>query len=208
MAGAGAFAGLAIPLVRRGRGNAVRVAGLGVYAFSCVFLFAMSGVYHMLAPGGGRAVLLRLDHAAIFVLIAGTFTPMHLIAFRGPARWVPLMMLWAFAAAAIGLKTVYFSTLSEGVGLAAYLGMGWAGLASGLALWRCYGWRFVRPLAWGGVAYTAGAVLEFQRWPSVIPGVLGPHELFHVAVLAGAGLHWRFIFGIASGVRPTPVLRG
>ena len=71
--GAVVFACLAVPLVRRGRGDAGRVAFLGVYAFACVFLFSMSAVYHMLPRGGGRAVMERLDHSAIFVLIAGTF---------------------------------------------------------------------------------------------------------------------------------------
>ena len=198
-----AFAALAVPLLRRSRGHPGRLVCLGVYAFACVFLFAMSGVYHLLPPGAGRAVLARLDHAAIFVLIAGTFTPAHGLAVRGAARWAPLVLLWAFAAAAISIKTVYFDTLSEGLGLSAYLGMGWAGVISGLALWRRCGWRFIRPLAWGGVAYTLGAVLEFLRWPIVVPGVVGPHELFHVAVLFGAGLHWWFVFRLAS--EPLPV---
>src|SRR6478672_10312211 len=82
--GAGAFACLTPLLILKGRGDPWRVASLGVFAFSTVFLLAMSGTYHLLSPGTpGRAVLQRLDHAAIFVLIAGTFTPFHCILFRG-----------------------------------------------------------------------------------------------------------------------------
>jgi hypothetical protein len=78
LAGAGAFACLAPSLLRRGRGDGARLAFLGVFTFSTVFLLSMSGVYHLLSPGGaGRAVLRRLDHGAIFMLIAGTFTPLH-----------------------------------------------------------------------------------------------------------------------------------
>jgi len=54
-------------------------------------------------------------------------------------------------------------------------------------------------LIWGGLAYTAGAVTEFFRWPELLPGIVGPHEIFHLAVLAGIAWHWAFILGIASG---------
>jgi channel protein (hemolysin III family) len=144
----------------------------------------------------------RLDHAAIFVLIAGSFTAIHGILFRGVGRWVPLVLFWLLASAAISLKTVFFNDLSEPLTLSLYLALGWIGLISGSILGVWYGWRFIRPLVEGGVAYTVGAVLDFLRWPVLIPGVLGPHELFHVAVLAGAGFQWWFIWGIASGKVP------
>jgi channel protein (hemolysin III family) len=204
LAGAGVFAALTVPLLRRGWGNRTRVACLAVYSFSCVLLMAISGVYHLLAPGGsGRLVMVRLDHAAIFVLIAGTFTPVHGILFHGRWRWEPLILFWAVTAAAVTLKTVFFSDLSEWLGLALYLCLGWVGVATGSVLWFRYGGRFIRPLAWGGVAYTAGAVLDYSGLSPLIPGVLGSHELFHVAVLAGAGLHWRFVYSFASGAPPT-----
>jgi channel protein (hemolysin III family) len=195
LAGAGIFALLTIPLLRRGWGNRARVACLAVYAFSCVLLMAISGVYHLLAPGGaGRHVMLRLDHAAIFVLIAGTFTAVHGTLFRGRWRWQPLILLWAVTAAAIALKTVFFTDFAEWLGLLLYLCLGWLGLATGSVLWARYGGRFVLPLAWGGLAYTVGAVLDSVGWPVLVPGVVGSHELFHVAVLAGAGFHWQFVY--------------
>jgi channel protein (hemolysin III family) len=205
LAGAGVFALLAIPLLRRGHGNRVRVACLGMYAASCVLLLATSGVYHLLAPGGdGRAVLIRLDHGAIFILIAGTFTPVHGILFHGRGRWAFLFLLWGVTIAAVTLKTVFFTDLAEWVGLALFLGLGWMGVFSGGILWARYGWRFVRALVWGGVAYTVGALLEFLRWPVLIPGVIGPHELFHIAVLAGVGLQWWFVYQFASGATSSP----
>jgi channel protein (hemolysin III family) len=209
LTGAGVFALLAFPLLRRGRGDRARVAFLGVYAFSCVFLLVMSGVYHLLAPGGaGRTVLARLDHGAIFVLIAGTFTPVHGILFHGVSRWGSLLFLWAVTAAVVTLKTIFFNDLAEWVGLSLYLGLGWTGVASGGVLWARYGWLFVRPLVQGGAAYTMGAVLEFLRWPVLIPAVVGPHEVFHVAVLLGVGLHWRFVSQIAAGESPVPDREG
>ncbi len=203
--GALVFALLTPALLRRGRGDPARVAFLGVYAFSCVFLLTMSGVYHMLPVGtGGRSVMERLDHSAIFVLIAGTFTPAHGILFRGWWRWGPLLLIWAAAVAGITLKAVFFAHLPEGLGLSFYLALGWVGIFSAAVLWRCYGFRFVAPLLAGAVAYTAGAVLEYfnGRWLNWIPGVVDAHGLFHLAVLAGAGLHWWFVWRFANGRVP------
>jgi channel protein (hemolysin III family) len=179
---------------------------LGVFAFSCIFLFTMSGVYHLLGQGDRRAVLQRLDHAAIFVLIAGTFTPAHSILFRGVGRWVPLLLIWSAAATGITLKTIFFTDVPEWLGLTLYLTLGWLGAASGVAIWLRHGTQFLGPLTWGAIAYTAGGALEFFRWPVLIPGVVGPHELFHLAVLVGAGLHWRFTWLFANGAPPVRLM--
>jgi channel protein (hemolysin III family) len=144
-------------------------------------------------------VLKRLDHAAIFVLIAGSFTPVHVILFRGGWRWGMLAGIWGAALAGLVLKTVFFSTMPEWLGLAMYLGLGWMGVISALHLARRYGLRFIQPLLWGALAYTAGASIEFLRWPVLQEGIVGPHEIFHLAVLAGISCHWAFILGIASG---------
>lgn len=197
--GAGVFLVLGVALLRRGRGQTARVASLGVFVFGCVFLLSMSGVYHLLGPdGAARAVMQRLDHCAIFVLIASTFTPAHTILFHGILRWLPLVLIWSAAVSGITLKMIYFDDVPESLGLGLYLGMGWLGLFSGLLILRRYSWRMTLPLLWGALAYTVGAVLEFARWPVLIPGVVGGHELFHLAVLAGAGFHWRFIWTIAD----------
>jgi channel protein (hemolysin III family) len=203
LAGAAAFACLSPFLLLKGRGDSWRITSLGVFALSTVLLLSLSGTYHLLSHGTvGRAVLQRLDHDAIFVLIAGTFTPVHCILFRGVWRWAPLLVLWGAAAAGIALTSVFFNDTPEWLGLLLYLGMGWLGVVSGAELWRRHGGRFLRPLALGGVAYTAGAVLEFLRWPVAIAGVIGPHELFHVFVLVGAALHWRFVWLFADGTVP------
>jgi len=200
--GAFVFACLAFPLIHRGRGNGGSVASLSIFAFSSVFLLSMSGVYHMLMPGGtARAVLQRLDHAAIFVLIAGTFTPIHIILFRGWCRWGMLALIWIVAITALVLKTVFFSGFPNALELALYLGLGWLGAVSGIALWRRFGFGFVMPLLWGGLAYTIGSVMGFAYNPVLIPGVIGAHELFHVAVLIGLSFHCCFIHRLAGDVR-------
>jgi hypothetical protein len=107
--------------------------------------------------------------------------------------------VWGFAATAISLKTAYFDSMPATLGLSLYLGMGWIGAYTGLSVWRRFGYSFMAPILWGGVAYSIGAVLEFLRWPILVPGVVQWHEVFHVAVLIGLGFHWSFIYAIADG---------
>jgi len=202
LAGAVVFAILSAFLIARGRGDARRVMSLAVFAFSCVLLLSFSGVYHLLSPGTpARSVLMRLDHAAIFVLIAGSFTPVHVILLRGLWHWHLLAWIWVAAFAGVVLKTMYFEVTPEWLGLLMYLGLGWLGLISTVALARRSGVRFILPLVWGALAYTIGAVAEFLGWPMLVAGIVGPHEVFHLAVLAGISFHWAFILGIAGDDR-------
>lgn len=200
LAGAVVFAILGVLLLVRGWGNARRVVSLAIFAMSCVLLLALSGVYHLLSHDtAARSVLMRLDHAAIFVLIAGSFTPVHAILLR--ARWHRglLLGIWLAAIAGLTLKTVYFNSMPSWLGLAMYLGLGWMGVVSTVAIARRFGWRFILPLIWGALAYTAGALVDHFHWPQPIPGVVEAHEVFHLAVLAGVSFHWAFIRSIADG---------
>ena len=90
---------------------------------------------------------------------------------------------------------MYFDTVPPWLGLLMYLGLGWLGLISTIALARRFGVRFVLPLVWGALAYTIGAVAEFLGWPVLVAGVVGPHEIFHLAVAGGhlvpLGVHSR-----------------
>lgn len=201
--GAVVFACLAPLLVLRGRGDRWRVASLAVFAASTVLLLAVSGVYHLLPHGTvGRAALGQMDRAAIFALIAASFTPLHVILFRGPWRWAPLLVVWLIAAAGVTVKPVFFGGTPDWVGSALYLAMGWLGAVSCAALWRRHGWRFVRPVVLGGLAYTVGAVVDVAYYPVAVAGVVGSHELFHLFVLLGVALHWRFVWTFADGTIP------
>jgi channel protein (hemolysin III family) len=205
LVGAVIFVVLGGLLLWRGRGNTGRVAVLGIYAGSCVFLLSMSAVYHMMVRGGtAHRVFERLDHSAIFVLIAGTFTPAHALLFRGWLRWVPLLLVWTAAITGITLKSIFLDDLAEEVGLTCYLTLGWLGAVSAFLLGRRFGWGFVKPLLWGGGAYSVAAALEFNGWPVLIPGVVHAHEVFHMAVLVGAFGHWSFVWQFAE----EPLRRG
>ena len=191
-------------LLRRGWGVWRRMVALTVFLMSCALLFTISGVYHMMDVGTvERAVLQRMDHAAIFVLIAGTFTPPHVILFKGIWRSGMLVLIWTGAMGAIALKLLFFDEMPGWLSLAMYLGMGWTGALSAALLWWRHGWNamlpFLKPVYVGAMAYSVGGVLEALQWPTLMPGV-GPHEVFHIMVLVGAASYWYFIYMIAGGV--------
>lgn len=205
--GAAIFFALSFPLLWRARHSRSTWISEAVFCFGAVFLLSMSGVYHLLDDGtGAKRVMRFLDHAAIFVLIAASFTPAHIILFSGWRRWGVLAVVWIYAATAIALKMMYFDEIQRSVGITLYLIMGWIGLATGIMLWRHYGFRFMLPILLGGIAYSVGAILQGLKWPVILPGVFQWHELFHVLVLVGLGTHWAFNYRIADGRdRQTPV---
>ena len=167
---------------------------VGVLVFSTVVMLSLSATYHLLDQGStGRAVLQRLDHAAIFFLIAGTFTPVHTLLFQGFLRWGILLIIWILAICGIVFKSIFFNDMPEWLGLIFYLGMGWFGVFTGYLLTRRFDIHFITYLLWGAAAYTSGAVIEFMRAPVLVEGVIGPHEIFHIAVIIGVACHWQFI---------------
>ncbi len=202
--GSGVFAVLGFFLVRKGRHadgtwRTWRMIGLTVFAFAAVAQLGISGAYHILQPGfTPRHVMQQIDHATIFILIAASFVPVHAILFKGWRRWLILLILFSLAATGITFNFLYFDGLPEIFGLTFYIAMGWVGAYSGYALYRRYGWRFIRPAVWGGIAYTLGGAMEYLRQPVLIEGVMGPHEFFHLAVLTGLSFHFRFAFSFAG----------
>ena len=201
--GAVFFSAFSFFLLRRGRGNRLRVIGLAIFCSGTLLLLLTSGIYHSLGQyGDARALMRILDHAAIFVLIACTFTPIHIIVFRGWGRWGVLLLIWSIAIVAITLKTLYFDQMPAYVNLSLYLGMGWIGVFPGISMWRRYGFQFMQSMLWGGVAYSLGALLSSRDWPVLVPGIVQGHEVFHAAVLIGLGFHWAFIYRISTGRLP------
>jgi channel protein (hemolysin III family) len=193
---AGALVGLmaAIPLLRLARGDRRRVFAVAVYAFCVVATLGVSGAYHSLDRAcAARAVMKRIDYFAIWLLIAGTFTAVHGVMFEGRWRSGALTFIWGYVVVAISLQSIWFRVFSGVPGLLLYLGLGWVGLFSIVKLRRQLGPRVVRPLWAAGIAYSVGAILDATGHPILIAHVVGPHEVFHAAVIVGVALHWLFI---------------
>lgn len=170
------------------------------FSFATLFLLSMSFVYHMQGVGTtARAVMLRLDVAAIFVLIASTFTAIHGFVFTGWRRWGMIGTLWTIAAVGISLRTVFFDSIPSIIGDGIFLLMGWLGAFSTWMLWKKYRWAAAGPVITGGLCYTIGAIINAAGKMVVIDRVWGPHETFHLFVLAGIGCHWAFVWSLSDG---------
>jgi channel protein (hemolysin III family) len=154
----------------------------------------LSGLMHLAdRESGARGVLVRLDHAAIFFLIAATYTPVHIIQFRGWMRWGVLGSIWSAATAGMILKLAFIEAVPEWLSLTFYLALGWAGLFTAFALHRVVGFKPLIPIVLGALAYSAGALIDVSAMPDLVPGLIRPHEVFHVFVLTGVAAHWVYI---------------
>jgi channel protein (hemolysin III family) len=183
-----------VSLARRARGSRHRVFAVSVYVCCVVTTLGISGAYHSLAYGcSARTVMQRMDYFAIWLLIAGTFTAIHGVMFKGRWRRGMLTFIWSYVGVAVALQSLWFDIFSGVAGLVLYLGLGWFGLFSVLKLGRQLGFRAVRPIWHAGIMYAAGAILEATGHPVLVDSWVGPHEIFHVAVIAGVALHWSFI---------------
>lgn len=185
-------------LYRKGRGDALRSTSLLIFSASLLFLFSMSGVYHGLTPGPWRTFFRRLDYAAIWIVIAGSATPVHVLLFKGHWRWGLIALFWGVALTCLVLVDYYFASLPYWAIVSAYLGAGSLGLISFTRITLRYGWKEASLLFLGGLAYSSGAVIDYIQGPVILTGILGPHELFHFLVIAGALLHWCFIYNWAG----------
>jgi hemolysin III len=183
---------LAVPaagvLVLRAKGGAGTVAAV-VYGASLVLLFSVSAVYHRVYwPLSIRRVIGRIDHAAIFLLIAGTYTPMCLLLGPGTGHRL-LALVWAGAAAGIAI-VVWLTGTPKPVRASLYVLLGWFILPAIPAVRAAVGDQGLVLLFTGGFFYTVGAGIYAARRPDPLPSVFGFHEIFHLLVVAAAICHF------------------
>jgi len=161
-----------------------------VFAGSVVAMLGASALYHRVTWSvRARPWMRRIDHAGIYLLIAGTYTPVGLLTLRGTMRELVLAIVWSGAAAAILLR---FAWVDAPKWLSVVLGvsLGWAGVAAMPQVARYAGVTAVTLLAVGGLAYTAGAVVYARRKPDPVPAVFGYHEVFHALTLVAVSCQY------------------
>ncbi len=182
-------AGLALMVVWSAlHGDAWVVTSTAVYGVSLVVLYTASTLYHSVSSDRWRRLLQKVDHAAIYLLIAGTYTPFVLGPLRGGWGWTLFGIVWGFAVVGVILK-LFFAGRADVLSTIAYLVMGWlvviaikplvAALPAG-ALWLLVG---------GGLCYTVGTI--FYLWEKLPYN----HAVWHVWVLGGSICHWAAVFG-------------
>lgn len=166
-----------------------------VYAASLVGLFGVSALYHRITwRPNVRRWLRRLDHAMIFVFIAGTCTPVALLVVGGTLGVVLLCVMWAGALGGIILNLAWIDA-PKVVGAIVYLILGWIGVGVLPDIVRVLGAVPTALFLAGGVLYTAGAIVYARRRPDPVPAVFGYHEVFHALVIAAAIVHFVAVAG-------------
>jgi hemolysin III len=166
-----------------------RVAS-AVFAVSVSAMLGISALYHRVVwPPGPRRWIRRLDHAAIFLLIAGTYTPFGLLALDGAWRVGVLSIVWTGALAAIVVKVAWIDA-PRWVPAVLAVGLGWAGVFAIPKIFERTGMTALVLLALGGLFYTAGALVYARRRPDPLPTTFGYHEIFHALVVAAAGCQY------------------
>lgn len=194
--GAGlAIAGAVCLIVVSTRGSARLVASTTIFGGTLILVYLCSTLYHSLVRTRARHAFQVLDHAAIYLLIAGTYTPFALVSLGGRLGWTIFAIEWGLAAAGVVFKSLTTGRY-EAVSALVYLAQGWFAVVVVRPLAHALGWHGIAWLAAGGVAYTAGMVFyALDRRPYF-------HAAWHIFVLAGSVAHYfAILFYVVPGRR-------
>ena len=190
-----ALAGL-IALLIVGWGPPAKVISLIIYGVSLIFLFSASATYHMVrVKDKALEIFRKVDHAAIYCLIAGTYTPFCINAFTGFWQWGLLAIVWSLALIGIVVK-IFIIRAPRWVNAGIYLLMGWLCVAAVGQMALLPVWVLAWMIA-GGVIYTLGAIVYMTKIFNFVPGVFGFHEVWHIFVLLAAAAHFVAVLGLA-----------
>jgi channel protein, hemolysin III family len=177
---------LTIILCWLSRTDIPRMISMLVFGLSMVELYTLSAVYHIITwSPGKRRVFRAIDHANIFVLIAGTYTPLCFNILSGWLRLTILIVIWALALIGIGTSILTIK-LPRWFTAALYVGMGWVVVLAIPAFLAVIPWYAIALLFLGGVLYTIGAVVYAFKKPDPFPRIWGYHEIFHLLVIFGS----------------------
>ena len=184
------------PIIAAARGGtAADIVGASVFAATMVLLYAASMLYHAVPHPRAKRLLRKLDHGAIYLLIAGTYTPLALLALP-LASGVPLLIVvWAGALLGIGFR-VFWIGAPRWLYVLLYIALGWAAMMYVVDLFNANAATMVLVVV-GGLCYTAGAIIYGLKKPNPVPGVFGFHEIFHTLTVIAFLCHWTAILLIA-----------
>jgi len=190
-----AIVGAVYLIASAARGSAWQLVSCSVFAVTLVLVYLCSTLYHSLVRTRARHLFHILDHSAIYLLIAGTYTPFTLVSLRGPWGWTLFGIEWGLAVAGVVFKSLAVGRFAVASALV-YLAQGWLVVVAAGPLVHALGWHGVLWLAAGGLAYTLGIVffaLDRRR---------GFHALWHLFVLAGSMAHYFAILFYIVPARP------
>ena len=184
---AGLIGAAAIVIAAAERGRTLAVAAVAVYGFGLICMIGASSLYNLAKPSPRKEVFRRLDHAAIFVMIAGTYTPLTLVAMGGPSGAGIALFVWGVAGAGTALKLIYPRRF-ERLSIMLYLALGWTILFWVRSLFDAVPASVIVLLGVGGLLYSLGVVFHLRpSWPY-------HNAIWHGFVLGAAACHWIAIF--------------
>lgn len=165
-------------------GDAWKIVSFSIYAATLLLLYTFSTLYHNAAHGRGKAFLQKLDHNAIYLLIAGSYTPFSLVSLRGPWGWSLFGVVWGLALLGI-LQETWLAKKTRKLSLLIYVLMGWVAVIAIAPLVKVLSWSGFAWVAAGGLTYTVGIIFylhdeKFKHW----------HGIWHLFVMAGSALHF------------------
>lgn len=185
-------------LISYHRDNVSWIVSTIIYISSLFLLFLASAVYHTIITTPKTLQIFRkIDHSAIYLLIAGTYTPFCVNAFSGFWKWGLLAVIWGLAAVGIGVK-IFFIHAPRWVTAGVYVLMGWLSVFAAREMLSTLAPVTVAWLFAGGVIYTLGAVVYISRRMDFIPGRFGFHEVWHIFVLLAALAHFVAVATMAA----------
>ncbi len=173
-----------VVLIVQGAGDVWKVVSFSIYATTLVLMYSSSTLYHNAGQGKTKNFLRMLDHNAIYLLIAGTYTPFVLVSLRGPWGWTLFGVVWALALIGI-LQEIWLKKKTRLASLLIYIVMGWIVVIAIVPLAGILSWTGIAWIASGGIAYTVGTIFylydhRFAHW----------HGIWHLFVMAGSALHY------------------
>ena len=164
-------------------GNAWDIVSSSIYGFTLILLYSTSTLYHAITKPDIKDVLRKIDHAVIYLLIAGTYTPFTLISLRGAWGWSLFGIVWSIAIAGMVMELLMKQRI-RWISVSLYLGLGWAIVIATKPLMASVATGGLALLLLGGLAYTFGVI--FYAWKRLAYH----HAIWHVFVMAGSALHY------------------
>ena len=184
-------------LLYRAWGEAPAVVGAVVFGTAMLVMYTVSSLYHSVPWGEvWKQRLQRVDHSMIFLVVAGTFTPIAIAALTGWALAVGLLVVWGIALTGIMLKA-FLPRVNSTLSTTLQMVMGWSALVWLPWIWIELGVGAILLIFLGGLCYTVGTIIWSRKRPVLFPRTFSYHELFHVLVIAGSAFHFAVILAYA-----------
>lgn len=177
------------------------IVSYAIFGATLIGLYTASTLYHCIpAKPGGRRALRTVDHIMIYMLIAGTYTPICLVQLRGAWGWAIFGVIWGLAVVG-SLVKLFWLQAPRWVAATAYIGMGWMIIVAIYPMLQVMSTRSIIWLGLGGVFYTVGGVLYAKRWPGKERKFFGFHEVFHLFIMLGSICHYAMMVNMLEGLK-------